>query len=160
GNVWEWTNAWFKPYRGNESSDAAFGEQYRVIRGGSWINFEGNTRVSNRGKYYPSDTSLLLGFRCAKDPDDTAVPVAGQLKGYGYVLVATPGTWADIFVNGERLGQTPQSDTHHIGLPSAHSACQRRRSRAHRFRVQPERRSHRRLPDSRRTPPKGSGVPQ
>jgi GWxTD domain-containing protein len=110
GNVWEWTNAWFKPYRGNESSDAAFGEQYRVIRGGSWINFEGNTRVSNRGKYYPSDTSLLLGFRCAKDPDDTAVPVAGQLKGYGYVLVATPGTWADIFVNGERLGQTPQSD--------------------------------------------------
>ncbi|MBT5872371.1 MAG: PEGA domain-containing protein [Candidatus Latescibacteria bacterium] len=38
------------------------------------------------------------------------MPVAGQLKGYGYVLVATPGTWADIFVNGERLGQTPQSD--------------------------------------------------
>jgi|GEM_PF-2642878 len=32
------------------------------------------------------------------------------VKGYGYILVATPGTWADIYVDGELAGQTTQAD--------------------------------------------------
>ena len=110
GNVWEWTNAWFQPYKGNPATDPAYGEQYRVIRGGSWINFDGNTRTFNRGKYYPSDTSLLLGFRCVKGAESGLQPMVNTIKGYGYVLIATPGTWADIYVDGERIGQTPQAD--------------------------------------------------
>jgi len=108
--VWEWTNAWFQPYKGNPATDPAYGEQYRVIRGGSWINFDGNTRTFNRGKYYPSDTSLLLGFRCVKGAESGLQPMVNTIKGYGYVLIATPGTWADIYVDGERIGQTPQAD--------------------------------------------------
>lgn len=118
GNVWEWTENWFDRYPGNMMENASYGEQYRVIRGGSWINFDGNVRTFNRGKYYPSDTSLLLGFRCALDanPDDQ---VDKTVRGYGYLRIATPGSWADIYIDGERLGQTPQADPLRI-RPGAH----------------------------------------
>lgn len=108
GNVWEWTADWYVPYEGNTRSDPAYGERYRVIRGGSWVNYDGNTRTTNRGKYYPGDTSLLLGFRGVKNSKANNELLAA--KGYGYLLVATPGTWADIYVDGEKLGQTPQAD--------------------------------------------------
>ena len=107
GNVWEWTSDWFEPYDGNEVIDPAYGEQYRVIRGGSWINYDGNTRSANRGKFYPSDTSLLLGFRCVRDPKATS---RLSTTGYGYLFIVTPDTWADIYVDGEKLGQTPRAD--------------------------------------------------
>ncbi|MEI2610513.1 MAG: SUMF1/EgtB/PvdO family nonheme iron enzyme [Candidatus Promineifilaceae bacterium] len=37
GNVWDWTAEWFKPYPGNNKPDEAYGETYRVGRGGSWL---------------------------------------------------------------------------------------------------------------------------
>ena len=110
GNAWEWTSDWFQPYKGNTKADPTYGEQYRVIRGGSWINYDGNTRTCNRGKYYPSDTSLLLGFRCGKDAKEDVPHLADRMKGYGYLLIATPGTWADIYIDGEKFGQTPRAD--------------------------------------------------
>ncbi|MBI4552620.1 MAG: SUMF1/EgtB/PvdO family nonheme iron enzyme [Candidatus Latescibacteria bacterium] len=116
GNVWEWTTDWYGPYPGNLTPNPAYGEQYRVIRGGSWMNYDLNTRASNRGKYYPSDTSLLLGFRCAREPKAArqkprSIAAGGTASSvYGYLLVVTPGTWADVYVDGEKLGQTPQAD--------------------------------------------------
>ena len=118
GNAWEWTGDWFDRYPGNTSDNPAYGEQYRVIRGGSWINYDGNIRTFNRGTFYPSDTSLLLGFRCAFDstPDQQANIT---VRGYGYLRIATPGAWADIYIDGERLGQTPQAD--HLRIrPGSH----------------------------------------
>jgi iron(II)-dependent oxidoreductase len=108
GNVEEWTADWFDRYPSNTRDDPAYGQQYRVTRGGSWINYDGNTRTFNRGKFYPSDTSILLGFRCARDAQGREADAA--VAGYGYLLIATPGAWADIYVDDERLGQTPQAD--------------------------------------------------
>lgn len=119
GNVEEWTAAWFDRYPGNTARDSTYGQQYRVIRGGAWINYDRNTRVVNRSRYYPSDTSQLIGFRCAKDPDLTDAGLT-TVAGYGYLLVATPGTWADLYIDGQLVGQTPQADPlrltpgHHI----------------------------------------------
>lgn len=109
GNVEEWTADWFDRYPGNVAPDPTYGQQYRVIRGGAWINYDGNTRVFNRSRYYPSDTSLLIGFRCASDPESGDAGLA-TVNGYGYMLVATPGTWADLYVDGQLVGQTPQAD--------------------------------------------------
>lgn len=55
GNVWEWTADWY--------SDKY---QFRVLRGGSWINVPESGRVSNRLKNPPRNRLAYIGFRCAQ----------------------------------------------------------------------------------------------
>jgi len=40
----------------------------RVLRGGSWGNFDNLLRVAYRGSGNPSNTYNYIGFRCARSP--------------------------------------------------------------------------------------------
>jgi formylglycine-generating enzyme required for sulfatase activity len=68
GNVWDWTADWFQPYPGNNEPDDAYGEKYRVVRGGSW-NFtligRFNLRCAYRFRFTPGNRNNNVGFRCA-----------------------------------------------------------------------------------------------
>jgi sulfatase modifying factor 1 len=73
GDVWEWVADWFdrNSYTDEDQTDptgAATGSM-RVLRGGSWYNFEAIVRVSNRGASHPSERLAIDGFRCAGNPD-------------------------------------------------------------------------------------------
>jgi formylglycine-generating enzyme required for sulfatase activity len=77
GNVWEWTNSWYKPYPGSTLQRTAFGEKYRVLRGGSWgVPALPFARAANRHApelFAINDrdkdwhTGYDVGFRCAKN---------------------------------------------------------------------------------------------
>ncbi len=68
GGAWEWTSDWYQPYPGNETPSAAYGEKYKVMRGGA--SFNGRAQVRTTHRYYlPPDTTggYFTGFRCVKD---------------------------------------------------------------------------------------------
>jgi gamma-glutamyl hercynylcysteine S-oxide synthase len=71
GDVWEWTSSDFGPYPGFESfpypeySQAFFGNEYKVLRGGSWATRAGAIRNSFRNWDYPIRRQIFSGFRCA-----------------------------------------------------------------------------------------------
>ncbi|TSA11332.1 MAG: hypothetical protein D4R73_04040 [Deltaproteobacteria bacterium] len=56
GNVWEWTDSWY-----DESKTT------KVLRGGSWSNYEFSGRCANRFWDDPDYRYYITGFRCAKD---------------------------------------------------------------------------------------------
>ncbi|HAS17961.1 MAG TPA: hypothetical protein DCR39_08780 [Nitrospiraceae bacterium] len=75
GNVWEWTDDWFKPYPGNKHPDENYGEKYRVLRGGSWYDCTYykcgiSAPTYNRIFFNPNTNNNNFGFRCAKDAKD------------------------------------------------------------------------------------------
>jgi formylglycine-generating enzyme required for sulfatase activity len=74
GNVWEWTNSWFKPYPGSLHESKKFGETHRVVRGGSWFHESKLARISCRGRYELTTMRRYLGFRVvlATSPVDLA----------------------------------------------------------------------------------------
>lgn len=73
GDVWEWTASDFLPYPGFESfpykeySEAFFGSDYKVLRGGSWATRPGAIRNTFRNWDYPIRRQIFSGFRCARD---------------------------------------------------------------------------------------------
>jgi iron(II)-dependent oxidoreductase len=73
GDVWEWTSSYFQPYPGflsypyPEYSEVYFGEEYRVLRGGSWATDPLVARGSFRNWEHPTRRQIFAGFRCAKD---------------------------------------------------------------------------------------------
>jgi gamma-glutamyl hercynylcysteine S-oxide synthase len=73
GDVWEWTSSFFQPYPGflafpyPEYSEVFFGEEYRVLRGGSWATDGLVARTSFRNWDYPVRRQIFAGFRCARD---------------------------------------------------------------------------------------------
>jgi iron(II)-dependent oxidoreductase len=73
GDVWEWTASDFQPYPGFESfpykeySEAFFGSEYKVLRGGSWATRPGAIRNTFRNWDYPIRRQIFSGFRCARD---------------------------------------------------------------------------------------------
>jgi formylglycine-generating enzyme required for sulfatase activity/serine/threonine protein kinase len=72
GNVWEWTNSYFKPYPGNEMMDrrAGYGEDYIVARGGSWAKHglkSAPVLAAFRLPIKPDRPNPEIGFRCVKD---------------------------------------------------------------------------------------------
>lgn len=71
GGAWEWTADWYKPYEGNEAPCSAYGETYKVIRGGDSFNDMALMRTTQR-YYLPPNTTghLHVGFRCVKDLEE------------------------------------------------------------------------------------------
>jgi iron(II)-dependent oxidoreductase len=73
GDVWEWTSSDFLPYPGFRSfpypeySEAFFGTDYKVLRGGSWATRPGAIRNTFRNWDYPTRRQIFSGFRCARD---------------------------------------------------------------------------------------------
>lgn len=73
GDVWEWTASTFRGYPGfsafpyAEYSEAFFGDDYRVLRGGSWATRPGAIRASFRNWDFPIRRQIFSGFRCARD---------------------------------------------------------------------------------------------
>jgi len=73
GDVWEWTSSHFQPYPGflafpyPEYSEAFFGAEYRVLRGGSWATDALIARTSFRNWDHPGRRQIFAGIRCARD---------------------------------------------------------------------------------------------
>lgn len=73
GDVWEWTSSDFTSYPGfvafpyPEYSEIFFGDDYKVLRGGSWATRPGVARGTFRNWDYPIRRQIFAGFRCARD---------------------------------------------------------------------------------------------
>ena len=73
GEVWEWTSSAFTGYPGftafpyAEYSEVFFGDEYRVLRGGSWATDPLVARVAFRNWDYPQRRQLFSGARLAAD---------------------------------------------------------------------------------------------
>lgn len=73
GDVWEWTSSEFRPWPGFEAfpypeySEVFFGDEYRVLRGGSWATRTGAIRGTFRNWDFPIRRQIFAGFRCARD---------------------------------------------------------------------------------------------
>lgn len=73
GNVWEWVNDWYRIdyYSRSPENDPAgpmIGE-FRIARGGSWRGVaRGLARVSSRYVLRPNVRSIVVGFRCVREP--------------------------------------------------------------------------------------------
>jgi iron(II)-dependent oxidoreductase len=73
GAVWQWTSSYFRGYPGfrafpyAEYSEVFFGEEYRVLRGGSWVTDPIVARTSFRNWDYPQRRQIFAGVRCAAD---------------------------------------------------------------------------------------------
>ena len=73
GDVWEWTSSDFGGYPGYETfpypeySEAFFGTEYKVLRGGAFATRPGAMRNTFRNWDYPIRRQIFSGFRCASD---------------------------------------------------------------------------------------------
>jgi iron(II)-dependent oxidoreductase len=73
GDVWEWTASDFHGYPGfrsfpyREYSEVFFGDEYKVLRGGSWATHPLAVRTTFRNWDYPIRRQIFAGFRCARD---------------------------------------------------------------------------------------------
>ncbi len=95
GNVWEWVNDDYQPYKGSSYKNPAFEGEYKVTRGLSASDighFPGATyftvlkqfaRAGYRQFLYPDDGAPDLGFRCAsaKKPKVQAAAFGGDKPG-------------------------------------------------------------------------------
>jgi len=73
GRVWEWTGSTFGGYPGfvahpyREYSEVFFGEDYRVLRGGSWATSPRVKAVTFRNWDLPQRRQIFAGVRLARD---------------------------------------------------------------------------------------------
>jgi iron(II)-dependent oxidoreductase len=73
GRVWEWTSSHFGGYPGfvaypyREYSQVFFGEDYRVLRGGSWASDPRVATVTFRNWDLPQRRQIFAGVRLARD---------------------------------------------------------------------------------------------
>ena len=73
GDVWQWTASDFAPYPGFQSfpyreySEVFFGNEYKVLRGGSWATHHTVARPTFRNWDYPIRRQIFSGFRTARD---------------------------------------------------------------------------------------------
>jgi iron(II)-dependent oxidoreductase len=73
GDVWEWTSTAFHGYPGfaafpyREYSEVFFGEDYKVLRGGSFGTDRSACRGTFRNWDYPIRRQIFSGFRLARD---------------------------------------------------------------------------------------------
>ena len=75
GGSREWTSTPFHGYVGfhafpyPEYSEVFFGDEYQVLRGGSWATGSGAIRSTFRNWDYPIRRQIFSGFRCACDDE-------------------------------------------------------------------------------------------
>jgi iron(II)-dependent oxidoreductase len=73
GEVWEWTSSHFNGYPGfvahpyREYSEVFFGEEYRVLRGGSWATSRRVGTLTFRNWDLPVRSQIFAGVRLARD---------------------------------------------------------------------------------------------
>ncbi len=73
GSVWEWVDALYEPYEGNDRRDdpeynSRSNRNYRVIRGGSFAEHDRPFfRTTYRNFKMVTDRSERIGFRCVRD---------------------------------------------------------------------------------------------
>jgi gamma-glutamyl hercynylcysteine S-oxide synthase len=71
--VWQWTSSPFEGYPGfapfpyREYSEVFFGDEFRVLRGGSYMTDPVVARLSFRNWDYPQRRQIFSGIRCARD---------------------------------------------------------------------------------------------
>jgi formylglycine-generating enzyme required for sulfatase activity len=73
GNVWEWTqDCWHDNYIGAPTDGSVWtagcSGNYRVLRGGSWLDFPAGLRSAVRGGGNPGSRGNFSGFRLARTP--------------------------------------------------------------------------------------------
>jgi formylglycine-generating enzyme required for sulfatase activity len=70
GNVFEWCWDWYGTPYGQPSTINPTGvgsaSGYRMLRGGNWDNYAGNSRCARRNLNVPSYASSGIGFRCVR----------------------------------------------------------------------------------------------
>jgi iron(II)-dependent oxidoreductase len=80
GDVWEWVDTDFHGYPGfvafpyREYSEAFFGPDYKVLRGGSFGTDPDACRGTFRNWDFPIRRQIFSGFRCARDATVNEVP--------------------------------------------------------------------------------------
>lgn len=69
GNALEWTAGWYQPYPGNKKNNKKYGNQYKVIRGGSYFLSKTDSRITDRkiGGIPDLYKDRVAGFRCVKN---------------------------------------------------------------------------------------------
>jgi iron(II)-dependent oxidoreductase len=73
GAVWQWTSSFFEGYPGfsafpyAEYSEAFFGDEHRVLRGGSWFTDPLVARPTFRNWDLPQRRQIFSGVRCVRD---------------------------------------------------------------------------------------------
>lgn len=73
GHGWEWTSSDFLAYPGFEAfpyreySEVFFGDEYKVLRGGSWATHPRVARPAFRNWDLPQRRQIFAGLRCARD---------------------------------------------------------------------------------------------
>jgi formylglycine-generating enzyme required for sulfatase activity len=65
GNVWEWTGSLYGPYpyQPEDGRNSPDGKGERVVRGGSWLDFQRYARCAVRDGFVPVNFGTLIGFR-------------------------------------------------------------------------------------------------
>ena len=71
GNVWEWVDSFYLPHPGNTITRGEYGEDKRVLKGGSWFDCLSygcglSAPTFNRSFFTPEVRNNSFGFRCAK----------------------------------------------------------------------------------------------
>ncbi len=67
GNAYEWTSSWYQAYPGNPEVTKDYGQQFRVLRGGSYKSDRFGVRCARRHYDHMESAREDYGFRCAKD---------------------------------------------------------------------------------------------
>lgn len=70
GNVWEWTDSWYRPYSLRDQEYTPTAQSEKVLRGGSFmcnVSYCHGYRVSARSNTTPDNSLFHVGFRGVKD---------------------------------------------------------------------------------------------